>query len=106
MMGTFNGSVTFLEIMVSIDKLGELAMGRLSRTEEAPVPQPEGGASAIKQARRHTAPAIQLHGANTQSAQVWGDVLYPKRFFMSYDNTTDSFAVGWRFNGTADDARK
>ncbi len=60
MYGTFNASITFLEVMVSVNKLGELAKGRQSRAEEVAVPQPAGGAAAIKQARAlHASAASQ-----------------------------------------------
>ena len=109
MVGTFNGTVTFLEIMISLSKLGELAAGRQSRSEEAPVPQPAGGAAAIKEARRpaHATASACSAAADTRvrrraarvGAQVWGDALFPSRYFVSYDNATDDFAVGWRFDG-------
>jgi hypothetical protein len=48
MIGTFDGSVTFAELMVSVDKLGALAAGRQSRTEEGDVPQPAGPKEALQ----------------------------------------------------------
>jgi|LakMenEpi03Aug12_release.lakeMendotaPanAssembly.Ray.scaffolds.fasta_scaffold4661467_1 hypothetical protein len=30
-------------------------------------------------------------------AQVWGDALFPTRYFVSYDNASDAYSVGWRF---------
>lgn len=110
MMGTFNGSVTFLEVMVSTEKLSELVKGRQSRVEEAPVPQPAGGADAIKQARARACASMRCarHApAHTpECAQVWGEgALFPTRYFVSYDNATDAFAVGWRFGAAAAGAR-
>jgi hypothetical protein len=34
-------------------------------------------------------------------AQAWGDAAFPTRYFVSYDNVTDAFAFGWRFEAAS-----
>ncbi len=78
MLGSFDGSVTFLETMVSLDKLLSLAQHNTSRTDEQDVPQPRGGEDAVREA--------------------WGDsAAFPNRYFVSYDAATRSYLFGWRF---------
>jgi hypothetical protein len=83
MVGTFNGSVTFAEQMVSLAKLGDLAAGRRAHAEEgSAVPQPAGPAEAL--------------------AAAWGaHAAYPASYFVAYDNATDAYAFGWRFGATS-----
>jgi hypothetical protein len=98
MFGSFNASITFLEMMVSVPKLSQLAAGRQSRREEAAVPQPAGPQADISEART----ALRVRRCQRvpdvrAAAQAWGAKAFPTRFFVSYDNATDAFAFGWRF---------
>lgn len=90
MQGSYNGTVTFVEIMVSLDYLLAMAAQRSNGSStrvrvEGLVPQPRGGAAAIKK---------QWDRAGA----------LPSSFFVEYDGsegTRGTYSFGWRFNITA-----
>jgi hypothetical protein len=80
MIGTFDGSVTFAELMVSVDKLGALAAGRQSRTEEGDVPQPAGPKDALLKVRDATLRTPR--GATLSRACMHALAAHPARLRM------------------------
>ena len=78
MLGSFDGNLTFVEIMISLDRLLALSKDGVSRTEELDVPQPMGGAEIIN--------------------EEWGSPdAFPMRYFVSFDGPTRTFSFGWHF---------
>jgi hypothetical protein len=45
--------------------------------------------------------ALTHHHHLSGRAQAWGDAAFPTRYFVSYDNATDAFAFGWRFEAAS-----
>ena len=89
MVGTFAGNITFLEVMVSLDYLLEMAQQVRAMAAgsqlvvEGQVPQPRGGPAAV--------------------VKQWGRPgAWPASYFVSFQsapigNTTSSYTFGWRF---------
>ena len=102
MFGSFNGSLTFIEIMVSLEKvrsrdgrsslfisdstrraqLIDMMALHKNHSETHPVPQPRGGSAAI--------------------AAAWGHAAaFPTKYTASFDGDSRQFSFGWIFPPSA-----